>query len=155
MASEPQGRQGCRSREGGATPIRCVGHHATGVGCLVVGLLLVVVRNVLVHAVWELQILINMAGVRVVRVRADGGLLLLLPLQNTFAPWWIVVPPVHLMIQGTRLLRHEVGVLLQDGKYFPLVHEVPGDHGKHQPPVMANILTGPLMSFGLGGHLHQ
>ena len=43
--------------------------------------------------------------------------------------------------QGARLLLAEVAVLLKVVDKFFLVHEVPGDHGEHEPAVVPDILA--------------
>jgi pimeloyl-ACP methyl ester carboxylesterase len=69
-----------------------------------------------VDALREWQVFVHVTGIRVLRIRTDGEILLSLPFQNTFAPRRIVVPPLYLMVQGTRLLFREAGVLLQVGE---------------------------------------
>jgi hypothetical protein len=107
---------------------------------LVVGFLLVVVRNILVDAVRELQILVYVARIRIIGVRTDGKVLLLLPFQDTFAPRRVIVTPLHLMTQGPGFLLRKAGVLLQVSEQLLFIHEMARDHRKHQPPIVPNIL---------------
>src|SRR5687767_15169390 len=55
------------------------------------GLLFVVLGDVLVDAVRERQVAVQIAGVRIVRVRDKLELLLTLPVQDALAAWRVVV----------------------------------------------------------------
>src|SRR5439155_14905073 len=86
--------------------------------------LLVVLGNVFVDLVRELQVLVDVAGIRVVRVGTDGELLLLLPLQDALPLGRAVIAPLDLQAEGLRLLLAEFPILLKVTDQLLLGEEV-------------------------------
>jgi hypothetical protein len=100
-----------------------------------------VLLDVLVDFVGELQLVVDVAGVRVVGVRADWEVLLLLPLENPLAARWIITPLLDLLSQRAGLVIIGVAVLSEPLYQFVLLREVVGHHGEGMPPVVADVLS--------------
>src|SRR5260370_39170620 len=81
------------------------------------GMLLPEVFDVIVDAFWEAQLAIDVAGLRVVRVRTDREVLPRLPVENALALRRIVVVRLHLTHQAAHV--------------FLGVFRLPREHGKH------------------------
>ncbi len=67
------------------------------------GFMLVVLGNVPVDPIWEMQVCVDVAGIRIVGIRADRKALLTLPGENLVAPWWAVIARLDLRVQTARV----------------------------------------------------
>src|SRR4051794_291780 len=105
-----------------------------------VGLLLAVFLDVLVDAVRETQVAVDVAVVRIIAMRADRELLLALPLHDPIAARRVVIAALHLLHERLRLALVATGALAQPIDAFLLAEEMPPNHHKHEPPVMPDVL---------------
>jgi hypothetical protein len=67
------------------------------------GLVFTIFLDVLEDLVREVQLPVDVAGIRVVGVRTDGELLLVLPLEDALALGWVVVPLLDLLDESPSL----------------------------------------------------
>src|SRR4051794_37651971 len=79
-------------------------------GLFRLGLLLVVLLDLLVHAIRELKVPIDVAAVGIVAIGADRELLLPLPLQDLLALRGVVAPLLHLVHERPGLFLAKVRV---------------------------------------------
>ena len=71
--------------------------------CPLGGLVLAVILDILKDFVREVQLPVYVAGIRIVRVRTDGELLLVLPLEDALTPGRVVVPLLDLLDESPSL----------------------------------------------------
>jgi hypothetical protein len=63
----------------------------------------VIILDVLEDLVWEIQLPVDVAGIRIVGVRTDGEVLLVLPLEDALALRRVVAPLLDLLHQSPGL----------------------------------------------------
>jgi hypothetical protein len=105
-----------------------------------------VLLNVLVDLVGEGEFVVNIAGIRVIRVRTYLEILLLLPLKDAIAPRRVVALLLDLLHEGACLVLIGVAVFGKKLHQLLVVHEVACDHGERQPAEVADVLA-PVQGF--------
>src|SRR5829696_9072025 len=103
--------------------------------------LLPVLLNVLKDFVRQIQLLVDVARVRIVGVRADRKVLLLLPLKDALALGRIVAPLLDLLHERSGLVLVSVAVLRQPLHQLILLKKVVSNHGECEPTVVADVLA--------------
>jgi hypothetical protein len=98
--------------------------------------------DALVDLVGKLQLLVRVAGVRVVGVRAElEALLALVPQDLLLLPQWALALLLHLLHHSADLPLVRIMVLRQELYELIFAYEVTSDHGEDQPAVVANVLA--------------
>jgi hypothetical protein len=92
------------------------------------------------------ELVVDVAGIRVVRVWADSEVLLLLPLEDALAPRRVVAPLLDLLDQHTCLLLVEISILRKPLNKLLFTQEVAGHHREGEPTVVADVLS-PIERF--------
>src|SRR5215217_5616511 len=103
--------------------------------------LLPVFLDILIHLIRECKLVVDVAGVRVVGVWADGEVLLSLPLEDTLAARRVVAPLLDLLDEGASLMFIGVAVPREQFHQLLIVNEVACDHSERQPAIVADILA--------------
>jgi hypothetical protein len=98
FSAAPKGRELRRKEE--TSLVLMLGRPPCPSGRLVFAIILYVLEDL----VWEVQLPVHVARIRIVGVRTDGEVLLVLPLENALAPGRVVVPLLDLLDESPSLV---------------------------------------------------